>query len=80
MLKEFWAIFVDDRPLYSDAFYKHANAQSKAVFSHAVAVMDKICGWTDEEKCVGFNFAACMWICTEGVPTEWRKPTPEMRK
>ena len=80
VLREFWAIFVDDRPLYSDACHTHANAQSKAVFSYAMAVMDKICGWTDEEKCVGSKFAACMWIYTKGVPSEWRKPTPEMRK
>ena len=36
LLREFWAIFVDDRPLHSDTLYKHANVQSKAVFSYAV--------------------------------------------
>ena len=51
---------MDDRLLYSDAFYKHANVQSKAVFSYSMTVMDKICGWTDEDKWVGSNFAACM--------------------
>ena len=30
-----------------------------------MAVMDKIYGWTDEEKCVGSKFAACMWIYTK---------------
>ena len=35
-LKEFWQKFVDDRPFHSDAINKHANVQSKAVFSYAV--------------------------------------------
>ena len=43
-LKEFWQTFVDDRPFHSDAINKHAHVQSKAVFSYAVTVMDKICG------------------------------------
>ena len=34
----------------------------------------------DEEKWVGSNFAACMWIYTKMVLTEWRKPTPEMQE
>ena len=47
---------------YSDAFNKHANVQSKAVFSYAMTVVDEICGWTDEEKWLGPQFAACMWM------------------
>ena len=31
-LREFLEIFVDDRPFCRDAFFKHANVQSKAVF------------------------------------------------
>ena len=75
---KFWAIFMDDRPFYSDALYKHANVQSEAVFSCGMTVMDKIYGWIDEETWVGSKFAACVWIYTKGVLTEWRKPTPEM--
>ena len=36
LLRELWAIFVDDRPLHSDSLHKHAHVQSKAVFSYAV--------------------------------------------
>ena len=50
---------------HSNSLYKHANVQSKAVFSHAVTVMDRICRWIDEEKRVGPKFAACMWIYTK---------------
>ena len=49
-LKEFWEIFVDDRPFGADALVRHVNVQSKAVFSHAMAVMDKIRGWEEEER------------------------------
>ena len=31
-------------------------------------------------KWVGSKFAACMWIHTKMVLTEWRKPTPEMQE
>ena len=50
-----------------DAGFKLANVQSEAVFSHLMTVMDKFCGWEDEEKWMGSKFAACMWICTEAV-------------
>ena len=69
-LRELCAIFVDDRPFHSDSLYKHANVQSKAVFSHAMTALDKILGWIDEERWVGSKFAACMWIYTKGVLTE----------
>ena len=72
VLREFWAICVDDRSLYSDAINKHANVQSKAVSSYAMTMMDKICGWIAEEKWMGSKFAACMWIYTKMVLTEWR--------
>ena len=77
-LWEFWEIFVDDRPCCRDPCFKHANVQSKAVFSYAITVMDKICGWEDEEKCVGSKFAECMWVYIKGVLTGWQKPTPEV--
>ena len=68
-LREFWEIFVDDGPLFSDACFKHANVQPKAVCSDAMAIMDAIYGWEDEEKRVGSKFAACMWIYTKAVLT-----------
>ena len=52
--------FVDDRPFCRDACFKHANVQSKNVFSNAMTVMVKICGWEDEEQWVGSKFAACI--------------------
>ena len=36
---------------------------------YAVAIMDAIYGWEDEEKRVGSKFAACMWTYTEEVLT-----------
>ena len=64
----------------SSSCFKHANVQSKAVFSYAVTVMDKICGWEDEETWVGSKFAACMWIYNIGVVTGRQKPTPEIQE
>ena len=46
--------------------------------TYAMTVMDKICGWEDEDKWVGSEFAACMWIYTKEVLTGWQKPTPEV--
>ena len=40
--------------------------QTSAVFSYAMAVMDKLGGW-EKENCVGSRFAACMWIYTKAV-------------
>ena len=74
--RELWAIFVVDRPFDSDTLHWHSHVQSKAVFSYAMTVMDKIHGWIDEEKWVGSKFAACMWIYTKVLLTERRKPTP----
>ena len=44
-LREFWEMFVDDRQFCRDAWSKHAKVQSKAVFSHAMTIMDEIYGW-----------------------------------
>ena len=57
---------MNDRPIPIDAINLHANAQLKAVFSCAMTVMDKICGWEEEQKLVG-SFAACVWIYTKGI-------------
>ena len=50
-LKEFWEIFVDDRPIGADTMFKHVNVRSKAVFS--CGMMDKMNGWEDEGRWVG---------------------------
>ena len=52
-LKEFREIFVDDRPFETDAISRQVNVQSKAVFSYAMTLMDKIRGWDGEESWVG---------------------------
>ena len=68
-LKEFWEIFVDDRPFGADAIYRQVNVQSKAVFSYTMTLMDKIRGWEDEERVIVSKFAACMWIYTKEAVT-----------
>ena len=69
ILKEFWEIIVDDRPFGEDATYRHDNVQSKAVFSYAMRLMEKINGWEDEARWLGSKFAACMWIYTKEALT-----------
>ena len=54
-LKKFWQSSVDDRFDLDNAI------QTKAEFSHAIAVMDKLEGW-EEENWVGSRLAASMWI------------------
>ena len=68
-------IFVDDRPLPRDATDLQANAQPKAVFSHVMTVMDKICGWGEEEKWVGSLFADSMWVYTKCVLCDGQETT-----
>ena len=69
LMREFWAIFLDDRPFHCGSLYWHANVQPKTVFSCSMTVMDKIHGWEDEEKWMGSKFAACMWIYTKSAQT-----------
>ena len=47
-VKGFWDIFVDDRLSGADAIYRQVDIQSKAAFSYAMTLMDKIRGWEDE--------------------------------
>ena len=49
-----------------DRFDLETAIQTKAEFSHAIAVMDRMGGW-EEEDWVGSRFAASMWICTKAV-------------
>ena len=79
-LKEFWDIFVDDRPFGAEQFFRHVNVQSKAVFSYAMILMDKINGWEDEEKWVGSKFATCMWIYTRRALTKEEIPIPAVEE
>ena len=79
-LEEFWAIFVDDRPFGAGAFYRQVNVQSKAVFSHAMTLMDRIREWEDEERWVGSKFAARMRIYTKESLTGGQIFDPEQEK
>ena len=79
-LREFWEIFVDDRPFGADASVRHVNVQSKAVFSHAMTIMDEIYGWEDDEKRVGSKFAACMWIYTKKNIDKGQIPNPALEE
>ena len=38
-LKEFWQIFLDDRPFCRMACFQHANVQLKFVFSYAMTIV-----------------------------------------
>ena len=77
VLNENWQIFVDVRPVPRDAINSYANVQPKAVFSYAMTVMDKICGWGEEPHWVGFLFAACIWIYTTAVLCNGHDSTQE---
>ena len=74
-LKEHCQVFVDDGLVPRNATDLQGNAQPKAVFSYAMTVMGKICGWGEEEKWVVSLFAACAWVhykcvlCCDGQET-----------
>ena len=80
LLKEVWEIFVDDRPFCREACFEHANVQLETVLSFAMAILDAISGWEDEEKRVGSQFAACMWIYTKEVLTIGQMFNPKMEE
>ena len=61
-------------------FFRHVNVRSKAVFSNAMTIIDKIQGWEEEETRVGSQFATCVWICTKKGLTKEQIPTPEMEE
>ena len=77
--REFWLIFVDDRPFGADALFRHVHVQYKFVFSYAMTLMDKFRGWEHEEQRVGSKFAACMWIYTKKALTK-QIPNPAMEE
>ena len=59
-LRQFWQSSVEDK------FDVENPIQTKAEFSFAIAVMDKI-GGSEEVNWVGSRFAASMWIFTKAV-------------
>ena len=80
-LKEFLEIFVDDRPFGADALFRQINVQSKAVFSYAMTMMEKIRGWEEEERTVGSKLATCIiWIYTKKALTKEQIPNPAMEE
>ena len=66
VLKQFWQSFVEDR------FYLENAIQTKTLFSSAIAVMDKIGGWKEEDW-VGSRFAARIGINTKAVTCNGEK-------
>ena len=68
VLKQFWQFFVDDGVDMDNAI------QTKAEFSYAIAVMDKI-----EESWAGSRFAASMWIYTKAVTCNGQDNMQEYR-
>ena len=46
---------------------KFRPLSQKSVLPYAMAVMDNIEGWEEEEQWVSSRFAACMWIYTKAV-------------
>ena len=60
VLRQFSLCFVYERSDLESATQTKAT-QTKAEFSSAIAMMDKIGGWV-EENWVGSRFAASMWI------------------
>ena len=73
-LHEFWHIFVDDRPVHRCAINTHANAPPNSVFSFALAILDKICGWEQERKWVGSLLVECVWIFIKAVLCNGQQP------
>ena len=77
VLRQFWQTFIKDRLVLRNATQTQTRTQPKSVFSCAMAVVDKIEGWEEEEKWVGSRFAACMWIYTEAVICNGQENTQE---
>ena len=68
-LKELWEIFVDDRPFGPDAIFRKIMSNTKQCSPLQWLLMDKIRGWENEERWVGSQFAACMWVYTKEALT-----------
>ena len=72
VLRQFWQSFV------VDSFDLDIAIQTKAEFFYAIAVMDKIGGW-EEEDWVGSRFAAGMFIYTKSGDTQRSKQHAELQ-
>ena len=72
-MKQFWLSSEDDKFDLDNAI------QTKAEFSYAIAGMDRIGGWEEEEgeqeNWVGPRFPASMWMCTKAVVCNGRNHT-----
>ena len=71
---------MDDSPFGADALLRQVNVHSKAVFSYAMTLMDKIRGWEDEERWVEPQFATCMWIYIKEAWTKGQRLGPEQEE
>ena len=72
VVKQIWTFFVEDK------FDLDIPIQTKAEFSCAIAVMDRIGGREEREgepeNLVGATFAVSMWIYTQAVV--WQRTMP----
>ena len=76
VLNRFWRDHISDKYALRGDMSPYVRrpfaAVPKAIFSFAMAVMDKVEGW-NEEKWVGSYLAASMWIYTKAVLCHKRK-------
>ena len=70
---------MDERPFCRNACFRHANVQSKAIFYHAMTIMDEIRGWEDEEKRVGFEICR-LYVDLHQRGDKRADATPEMEE
>ena len=69
-MRQFWQSFVDDR------FNSEHAIQTKAEFSSAIAVMDKIGGW-EKEILGGIQIRGMHVDMYESYYLQWAKPHAE---
>ena len=82
VLNRYWQKHISDKndmpPCVKRPYSRRLHAAvPKATFSFAMALMDKVGGW-NEENWVGSNFAACMWIYSIAVLSNGRRCEPPL--
>ena len=81
VLNKFWRDHISDKHGFGRCTVPYVRqpfaAVPKATFSCAMAVMDKVEGWTKEEW-VGSYLAASMWIQTKAAMCDGRKRNPPL--
>ena len=81
VLNRFWRNHTSDKNGHRGDMPPYVQRPSAAVpnaaFSFAMAVMDKVEGWNEEEW-VGSNFAASMWIFTKAALCDVRGRDPPL--